>query len=146
MAKKLPQRHVQSSGKPLPQTSLNKTLLSRKKRILLHFMPRWPSKSVQNLHFTLLFHVFRHVLYISSYLENRSRCGETSKEILMEITHCAETHGLLEAPAPCCTRKTLVRRNSVPSCILTQKNIKVHPHVPFLKVNPHPKLPHQWPR
>ena len=78
-----------------------KTLLSRKKRILLHFMPRWPSKSVQNLHFTLPFHVFWHVLYISSYLENRSRCGETSEEILMEITQCAETHGLLEASAPC---------------------------------------------
>ena len=76
----------------------------RKTRRLIDFVPHWPLKSLHNSHFSLPFQVFWHRVCISLCIKKRSRCGETSKQDAMEITHCAEMHGLLEAPPPCFSR------------------------------------------
>ena len=92
--------------------------------------------------------VLTRTLYISSYLENRSRCGETSKEILMEITQCAETHGLLEASAPCFSaiqmtmKKQWKKSHTLYFVVLTGRVMEPHTHLTSrYHVHPHqPKV------
>ena len=58
----------------------------------------------QNHSIILIFHLPSKCFDTSNvyhYILNRSRCGETSKQDAMERTHCAETHGLLEAHPSC---------------------------------------------